>query len=439
MPLAKGAVNLLGIGTEAWAHHKRKKTLPRSVSPNPDSVLEQQSPLTLHSPQAERRVSNASSIGVEEADEWLQDEVQEHLDDDGSAFAARATPFDVLLSKRLPCPVILPQKRPESKTRGFVRAYALSLADSGIDQVTWFKFLTEFEESVKGEGNFHAVNLSIALGVLTYTVAATAVNPAVHLAAFAVHTSIEAGRRLRNTRQINKYLEHMNDTLFEPHGLYALLMTYKSTSGESSVTIDMKTNIISSITSRDSGLRSKFRTASGKTYGDAQLPECAPLIFPALDAATTEQRQNAFRRASAFLGDYRDRRARAQFQHNNPESALNVLPKEEFSSIFADPNHPINRGGSLNAITGGYLFKGAMALRDKGAGNVIPFKLGRQAGKEGTGVGGASGHAVKRVIGESVLYLMVVNMPTDEEMKSAVELEKIAREISEKADQDYAP
>lgn len=34
---------------------------------------------------------------------------------------------------RLPCPVIIPQRRPESRDRGFVRAYAPNLVDSGID------------------------------------------------------------------------------------------------------------------------------------------------------------------------------------------------------------------------------------------------------------------------------------------------------------------
>ncbi|EXJ77121.1 hypothetical protein A1O3_10279 [Capronia epimyces CBS 606.96] len=437
MPLAKGVVNILGVATEAYAHHKQKKeATSRSLQPSEDCSRSSTSSSTLSS-------SSSSPVGFveDDDDEWLRDEAQEQLKDgtetdtqikmvvlppnvEAQQFASPSQ------SPGLPCPVILPQRRPESKSKGFVRAYAPDLAGCGIDQATWLQFLADFEQSVKGEGYFHAVNLSIAAGVLTYTVAAATVNPAVHLAAFAVHTSIEAGRRLRNTREINKYLESMNEELFKPRGLYALLMTYKPTSSESVVGVDMKQSVASSIMSRNSGQRTKFRTASGKTYGDAELPECAPLVFPALDAANPEQKQNAFKRAGAFMSDYRDRRARAQFEHNNPDSRLNILPQEKFSSIFADPNHPINKGGSLNVITGGYLYKGAKALRDGGAGNALPFKLGRQAGKEGTGVGGTSGQFVKRIIGENVLYLMVVNMPTEEEMRQAARLEERARAMS---------
>jgi hypothetical protein len=95
-----------------------------------------------------------------------------------------------------------------------------------------------------------------------------------------------------------------------------------------------------------------------------------------------------------------DRRARAEFQHNNPDSRLNIGPKEGFSSIFADPNHPINKGGSLNVLTGGYPYKGTQKLRQNGAGAVLPFKVSRQAGKDGGGVGGTRGRTIKRLIGE---------------------------------------
>jgi hypothetical protein len=192
----------------------------------------------------------------------------------------------------------------------------------------------------------------------------------------------------------------MNETLFKPHGLYAMLMTYKPGSSDASVPLDINTNIVKSVFARQGGDRSQFRTASGKTHGEIELPESAPLIFPALEAADPEQKKNAFKRAAAFVSDYQDRRAKAQFEYNNPGSALNLGPKEEFSSIFADPNHPINKGGSLNVITGGYLYKGAQKLRESGKGAAIPFKLSRQAGKDGEGVGGTRGRAIKRLIGE---------------------------------------
>ena len=47
----------------------------------------------------------------------------------------------------LECPVIIPQRRPHTKARGFVRAYAPALEDAGIDQDTWMEFLKLFHKS----------------------------------------------------------------------------------------------------------------------------------------------------------------------------------------------------------------------------------------------------------------------------------------------------
>lgn len=48
---------------------------------------------------------------------------------------------------RLPCAVIIPQRRPRTKSRGFVRAYAPVLADCGIDQGTFLEFLKTFHKA----------------------------------------------------------------------------------------------------------------------------------------------------------------------------------------------------------------------------------------------------------------------------------------------------
>ena len=50
---------------------------------------------------------------------------------------------------RLQCPVIIPQRRPEDKSRGWVRAYAPALMNCGIDQYTFLNFLDAFNESSK--------------------------------------------------------------------------------------------------------------------------------------------------------------------------------------------------------------------------------------------------------------------------------------------------
>lgn len=50
-------------------------------------------------------------------------------------------------TERLPCPVVVPQRRPRTKSRGFVRAYAPLLAGCGIDQDTFLEFLKIFHKA----------------------------------------------------------------------------------------------------------------------------------------------------------------------------------------------------------------------------------------------------------------------------------------------------
>ncbi len=47
----------------------------------------------------------------------------------------------------LKCPIVIPQRRPGSKTRGFVRAYAPVLLEHDIDQETFLTFLKSFHKA----------------------------------------------------------------------------------------------------------------------------------------------------------------------------------------------------------------------------------------------------------------------------------------------------
>lgn len=52
-------------------------------------------------------------------------------------------------TRRIPLPVIVPQRRPKQKSRGFVRAYAPVLADCGINQDVFLQFLEDFDQASK--------------------------------------------------------------------------------------------------------------------------------------------------------------------------------------------------------------------------------------------------------------------------------------------------
>ena len=160
----------------------------------------------------------------------------------------------------------------------------------------------------------------------------------VHAATFAVHTSIEFGRRAYMSKEYvpsdplivklggmnlillprqNKYLVGMNEKLFKPHGLYAMLMTWKSSNSAASQplvsTVDMNTKLVKSVASREVQGRSGFHSASGKTIGQSQMPESAELIFPLLETATDEQKVNAMKKAGVWFGDWRDKRSTSRF------------------------------------------------------------------------------------------------------------------------------
>ena len=62
------------------------------------------------------------------------------------ALACRRSPQ---VTSRLAAPVVLPERRPGHRTRGFVRAYSPALFPCGIDQTMWMEFLDVFDLAVK--------------------------------------------------------------------------------------------------------------------------------------------------------------------------------------------------------------------------------------------------------------------------------------------------
>ena len=58
-------------------------------------------------------------------------------------------PSDSQRPSQLPCPVIVPQRRPRDKTRGFIRAFAPVLSKCGIDQTTFLQFLETMDKASK--------------------------------------------------------------------------------------------------------------------------------------------------------------------------------------------------------------------------------------------------------------------------------------------------
>jgi hypothetical protein len=60
----------------------------------------------------------------------------------------------------LSLPVVLPQRRPKDRSRGFVRAYAPILENAGITEPMWIDFLTSFQKSSTASPWLNVINLA---------------------------------------------------------------------------------------------------------------------------------------------------------------------------------------------------------------------------------------------------------------------------------------
>ncbi|QSZ32225.1 hypothetical protein DSL72_001798 [Monilinia vaccinii-corymbosi] len=230
------------------------------------------------------------------------------------SFYAHELPDERVESVRgLSCPVILPQRRPESQSRGIIRAYPPDLADYGIDQHTFLEFVDDFNEAHKASPYLDAVNVA-AQGVGF----APGITPMV--VSMVVPIAVRAAKCYQTQRQSASFLDRANSDLFIPHGLFAMVLVFKP---------------------------DQTRDPSGAP-GQVQLPSSAPLIYPEDDRRA---QQTGLKKMGHFIADYGDRRAQARFAHQNPDSPL-AGPIPAFESRWGDPNHPGNSGGLKSLLTG---------------------------------------------------------------------------------------
>ena len=217
----------------------------------------------------------------------------------------------------LPLPVILPQRRPKDRTRGFIRAYAPELAIKGVDQAMFLDFLQNFEKASEASPWINAINLA---GIATCFIPdGFAVGLAVGLA---IQMSVKVAMDLQSRSRTNSFIDKMNDEFYRPRGLYCLVMTWSPESSATSNTFDLTSKITAKAKPNPSGplhIVKRFSSSSGKTYADMEFPEVAPLIYPALDNLAEQQSEEAARKRDQlkkkgkFVGDYWDKRAQAKY------------------------------------------------------------------------------------------------------------------------------
>lgn len=146
-------------------------------------------------------------------------------------------------------------------------------------------------------------------------------------------------------------------------------------------------------------LKKNLSGISGKT-GEAQMPEPAELIYPALDNGREEKGKspNRFTRSRQFFEAYMDKRAQSRFAANNPDSILtHELEFESSMGSLGTRHQHTGRGGPI----------GAPLSRV-----VEEVSKGKYKGRDANPIVIAT-----RAIRPKILYLMVTQLPTEEEMR----------------------
>jgi len=181
-----------------------------------------------------------------------------------------------------------------------------------------------------------------------------------------------------------------------------------------------------------------LRLSSGKTQGELQMPEAAPLIYPSLnqvaeaiaggnESEEVTKKKNAFHRSGKFVADYFDRRAQARYASENPGSSLSLPERPRFASKISDPAYQSEHRGLIGTLSGGMLGGGGRrrerrahkrAYKDER--RIARGKSPRGPRKLKPGDPGYQPTGVGRLLQQDVLYLMILNIPTDEELQQAV-------------------
>lgn len=352
--LVRGIATGIGLASESLQHRKEKKASlmqAGKADENAGAATHEGSGL-----QQDAHLSQQTDEAVWELDE-AQDQVSDHqpnqratTDEEVAGLAdsfllAHAQPPPYSAVGQLTLPVVITQRRPESRTKGFVRAYSPLLADVGIDQATFLDFLGNLNKSLEPSPWIQAINLAAFAGQAVP-------EPFTIMVSIAVKKVADAASELHSRSKTNHFLDQVNKDFFAPRGLVALIMTWKPSQQDAVLTraeFDMQASISKASDANKS--RRKFERSSGAS--SFEWPEMASLVFPALDDLAVEK-QAAVKRGGKFVDEYMDKRARAKWAGENPNSALaNATEKEKFSSRYADPNHAASSGDPIALLTGG--------------------------------------------------------------------------------------
>lgn len=403
--LVRAVAGGIGLASESYHHHKEKKEEKKKAAvvaaagePTAGESSRAGGADNLHGSQAEGEGSKkehkhdddeddvSSDSDNEEAspemDEaaWKLDDAQHELAPPPDYETATQNDADVMAHQfiarhqipekpqaerhQLPVPVIIPQRRPGERSRGFIHAYAPVLENVGIDQPTFMDLIKQLNLATMPSPWINAINLAcIAVQHVP--------EPVTIAVSIAAQMATQVGLQAHSRSKTNAFLNKINADFFKPLGLIAVVLTWKPsrpgevvTQARFDATLEQAAESVSPHSSGMVGQVSNRMQASNATT-NFEWPESAPLVFPELDklASTSEGRDtieqaskkpNSVKRGMIFAMEYSDKRAQAQWANDHPDSGLSHLGvKPEFHSRYSDPNNPASSGSLIALLTGG--------------------------------------------------------------------------------------
>lgn len=207
-------------------------------------------------------------------------------------------------------PIIIPQRRPGVRDRGFIHAYSPDLAEKGISQEVFLSFIQNFHAASQASPLLNVVFVSAS-------VAGLVPEPVTRITGTVIQFAAGAAIYLQTTQRTHSFLDEMNDKLFKPRGLYAMVMKYTP---QGTRPISVQQADLNTIISRESAPHKSYQNfravSAGRSYGAIEMPDSAPLVFPALDEAAQTQdpaKANRLKSSMGFETDYYDKRAQASY------------------------------------------------------------------------------------------------------------------------------
>ncbi|KAJ0167462.1 hypothetical protein CTA2_2505 [Colletotrichum tanaceti] len=379
--IVRSAAGGIGVISEALHHRKEKKA--NGLQQNQKLSRTQTSPEIAESRPGEAVLTPGSHNNIVDQEATTGEEEsrsQKDQKDSGNLAAAfinrhACLPGDHAANGRgLPLPVILPQRRPENRARGFLRAYAPLLADVGIDETTFLDFVDTFNKALEPSPWINALNLAGFAG-------SAMPEPASMLFGFGVEYATEAALEGHSRYSSNVFLDRVNSRFFHPRGLVCLVVTWQPDIGNNQLHVNFDGEVSASrpnpgvserigdmaaqrTSAKDGwqGMKGQIGEMMKMSNGNFNWPEPAPLVFPATKSGMaesgsedgTKKKKNALDRMEIWMEDMSDKRAQTKWAaENSDKPAASLMPNHEFRSRYADPNHPAASGDLVALVTGG--------------------------------------------------------------------------------------